>query len=715
MDEIFEIAQRDINNRGPHFMLRKLVVKKQCYSWLLKNLKPDEYVFSEREYDGFYGKRVAVSAIVGMNGSGKSTLLELIFRMVNNVGVMMSQNIDDSVNAPQLYYVMGIYADLYYIIDATPCCLLSRGTWIGLDLGDLKVKFGSGADEKDLKGFTEYNHVGDNELRKVSALFFYTLVNNYSMQAYDAHDYSRDMCSKVYRGDSLSFDNVSWINRVFHKNDGYVAPISLNPLRENGVIDMYNLSLLTEQRLEGILVEYKSRGKDILDNYSLATVNYKIDKEKLLKGFPDEKEDHVPFPYVEKSRQGKNTPPDIDLDKKLNRIISKLKEVCKNRDSYAAVIFNRYKLALIEEDDDLLWMAGLYLVKKVQQIAVSYPAYEEYKEVGANGVFRVAANKEERCLVKRFVKHLQKDPSHVTLKIFQTIRFYKQVMRNNNANLERLKSSFNYDDYVNLLWEGRLDVNSVRARIRLLPPPFFSREIMMRGNKTSHTMSVGRMSSGERQFLYSMSTVIYHLNNILTVPKDMRIAYRNILLVLDEVEICYHPEYQRQFVNRLVEMFRQTNLPSLGSIYVLVTTHSPFILSDIPKDSILYLKGGKKQDSDTYINPFCANVNDILKQSFFLESGFIGDFAQRKIKSFVTFLESFDGNRDANMLKAQELVDMVGDPIIRENLQCLLDDVLRKYPQFDSRERKLKRRDELLKQLKDMGFDYGENIHNSGN
>ena len=162
-------------------------------------------------------------------------------------------------------------------------------------------------------------------------------------------------------------------------------------------------------------------------------------------------------------------------------------------------------------------------------------------------------------------------------------------------------------------------------------------------------------------------------------------------------------------------MFRQTNLPSLGSIYVLVTTHSPFILSDIPKDSILYLKGGKKQDSDTYINPFCANVNDILKQSFFLESGFIGDFAQRKIKSFVTFLESFDGNRDANMLKAQELVDMVGDPIIRENLQCLLDDVLRKYPQFDSRERKLKRRDELLKQLKDMGFDYGENIHNSGN
>lgn len=703
----------DLENIHYHFILNKLVVKKECSEWIRKNLKPDEYVFSNDKYDGFFGNRVNVSAIVGVNGSGKSTLLEIIFRMLNNVGVMMAQHFDKPDDEPLLYYVMGIYADLYYTIDETPCVMSSRGSAFGLHVEGRKVRFGVGPYHPDLDGFEDYSEACMEDLKAIAKSFFYTIVNNYSIQAYDANDYRLDACARVYKGICTYADNkTSWLNNIFHKNDGYTTPITLNPYRHNGVLDMHSIASLTDQRLEAILIEFKSKKRDLLDNYSLAAVTYRIDKEKLVMGFEEAPEDYVGFPYVEKERQGKNTPPNIDLDKKLNRILKELKEVYKHRDSYASVILNRYRILLDDKDDDLLWMAGLYVVKKVLQIAINYPNYEEYKNIATNGALAIASYKEERQEVSRLVKHLKKDKSHITLKVRQAVRFYKQAK---GKRLEVLTSKFTYDDFVQTLWHGELTVNSVRFRLQLLPPAFFSREIMMMENQQGRTMPIGRMSSGERQFLYSMSTLVYHAINVMSVPIEDRIGYRNILIVLDEVEICFHPEYQRAFINNLLEMLRMSNLPALGSFYILVTTHSPFILSDIPKENILYLKDGKKQSSDTFINPFCANVNDILKQSFFLDKGFIGDFAQKKIQKLVAFLQNFDGVRKADMAKAQDLINMVGDPVIKENLQILLDDVLCRYPNYDNRERKMKRRAELLKQLRELRIEDGENSNHETN
>lgn len=55
---------------------------------------------------------------------------------------------------------------------------------------------------------------------------------------------------------------------------------------------------------------------------------------------------------------------------------------------------------------------------------------------------------------------------------------------------------------------------------------------------------------------------------------------------------------------------------------IVLATHSPFILSDIPTDFIMYMKDGEQRDGRDFMNPFGANINDILYQSFFLENGF---------------------------------------------------------------------------------------------
>lgn len=61
------------------------------------------------------------------------------------------------------------------------------------------------------------------------------------------------------------------------------------------------------------------------------------------------------------------------------------------------------------------------------------------------------------------------------------------------------------------------------------------------------------MSSGERQMLYSLSYVLYHIKNIQSVKEDEnRVGYHNICLIFDEVELYYHPDYQRRFLGMLL-------------------------------------------------------------------------------------------------------------------------------------------------------------------
>lgn len=696
---------QDNNN----FLLNKLVILKGCSGWLLKNLKPGEYVFSNLDFDGFYGKRVNLSAIVGMNGSGKSSLLELIFRMVNNVGVMMAQHMDNPELSPSLYYVMGIYADLHYTINGNHYVLKSRGGSFGLDLGDIKIKFGTRA-VPEFRNYEDYNKVTYEKLQEISKRFFYTIVNNYSIQAYDAHDYSRDLCARMYHGVCHYQDNdVSWINSVFHKNDGYTTPITLNPFRRDGNINMQNEAILTEQRLAAILLEFKSRGYEFLPDYTLAAVNYKLDREKLLSGIDSIDEDYVGFPFVEKEKRSKKDSAALDLDKKMSRVLGELKKLRNNRDSYASVIMNRFGIILEDDADDLFWMTALYIIKKVLQIGDTYPTYSEFKGISISGPLRIAESKEERQLIRRLSKHVKKERSHIKLKLWQALNFLSKAK---GKDLSLLKKSFSYDDYLNVLWEGKLQVNSVSQRMNLLPPSFFADEIMMREKKTDHTVPVGRMSSGERQFMYSMSALVYHALNILSVRQSDRIGYNNILMVLDEVEICFHPEYQRTLIYYLMNVLKQSGISSRGSIYVMMTTHSPFILSDIPKDNILYLKDGGQQDSESFINPFCANVNDILKQSFFLSEGFIGRYAQKKIEGLMRFLTEYEeGRGEIEMSNAQKLINLVGDPVIKDNLQLMLDEFLEAHPQYDNRDRKKERIKDLKRQIRELEAD-GANTDN---
>ena len=253
------------------------------------------------------------------------------------------------------------------------------------------------------------------------------------------------------------------------------------------------------------------------------------------------------------------------------------------------------------------------------------------------------------------------------------------------ADLSFLYKTFTYQDYENKLALHNPEM-SVYDRLHILPPSFFAEEVMLERKEEGKTkgmiIPLRKLSSGERQFLFTTSCVIYHLMNLRSVRKD-RPKYRNYNVVLDEVEICFHPEYQRTFLRDLILLINRTGITDKCGINILMTTHSPFILSDIPQTNILYLEDGKRRHHEDFKKPFAANVNDILYQDFFMKKGFMGALAQHKILRLVKFLSSEEVTRESyDMELADRLIEKVGDPLLKSKLVSLLNSFYTKHPEL---------------------------------
>ena len=133
------------------------------------------------------------------------------------------------------------------------------------------------------------------------------------------------------------------------------------------------------------------------------------------------------------------------------------------------------------------------------------------------------------------------------------------------------------------------------------------------------------------------------------------------------------PEYQRTFLYKLLQSIQRLHLNTYCGFNIIITTHSPFLLSDIPQSNVLYLEDGHVVDKSYMQNPFAANVNDILRQSFFLKNGFMGEFAKQKI---LKVIDSYTKKKlDTNEFKeAVELLTLIGEPLLKNKLSTFMED-----------------------------------------
>lgn len=604
---------------------------------------------------GFYGSRINVEAIVGVNGSGKSSLFEIIYRVINNLSCLLNRG-KRRKTADDLYYVKDLYAELYYVVNGQLARISCLGDKAEFQMGKeasvtlTAVKDGMVSSEKVFMA---------DFVKWAKENFFYTIVTNYSLQAFNANDYKRERCLILKDGldDTMAETQAEghvWMDSLFHKNDGYMTPIVLNPYRDEGVFDLNKEHHLTLYRLSAILIYAQKHYRRFMEDYDLNDILYTFDSSSLEKKYVEKYQ--VKFKVYDGYKFSPLQHNDIGT------------EILKCYGVMDGLNF----------DDTLQRTAAMYLIYKTFAIVNSYPAYEEFSGLGELDKFIQEVEPETMELIYKLVKTIKRDKSHISLKIRQTLHFLNALKNGVIKSQKILTRKISYREYFLCVDEGK-DLRSMRDIQEYLPPSFFKIEILMNrfenGGRVNDTpIPIEQMSAGERQYLYTFSTYIYHVLNLLSIQESHRVRYRNINLILDEVEICFHPEFQRRFVYELLGYIKRLFMNRNASFNILIATHSPFILSDIPQSNILYLEDGKMVMPEGIKNPFAANICDILYQSFFLKQGFVGEFARKKIKHIIERLLPGDYFLDDSEAEYHLLMELIGDPFLKMQLQQLYED-----------------------------------------
>jgi hypothetical protein len=150
------------------------------------------------------------------------------------------------------------------------------------------------------------------------------------------------------------------------------------------------------------------------------------------------------------------------------------------------------------------------------------------------------------------------------------------------------------------------------------------------------------------------------------------------------VELYFHPDYQKKFISELISSLSKNKFKKIKNINILFSTHSPFILSDIPSQNILKLINGDPQPFVENEQTFGANIHDLLANDFFLKKGFMGEYAKLWIEDLITYLR-FNLNESKNQVniapkrvwdstKAKQIISLVGEPILKMKLAEMYDE-----------------------------------------
>lgn len=232
----------------------------------------DNSIYSQQ--NRFLPTYINICAVVGRNGSGKSTLLEMIYRVLNNLAYVLMLHRDRANN--DLSYAQGVYADLYYDLGG-----INKLCKIKVEGSECKFYYGFGKQGAWVEKPLNTGHTPDDEFfnnrffPNIYKDLFYTISVNYSIYSFNQEDFDPYNPFEEYDAEI----NGDWLNGIFHKNDGYLAPITLAPFRKNGIIDIAREKRLANQRVTALSLLFYSQRKVFLEGYTPRRLMYSFDYE----------------------------------------------------------------------------------------------------------------------------------------------------------------------------------------------------------------------------------------------------------------------------------------------------------------------------------------------------------------------------------------------------------------------------------------------------
>jgi hypothetical protein len=616
---------------------------------------------------------VSISAVVGKNGSGKSSLLELLFVTI---------------------YLISVTED---VLPVTPKSLKE-------DLARLESKFTDGEMTKDdyerdkLKINFKLNEIAFiNDSLKVE--IFYSLNNsvycirirkengsddngiviyevnkdrpaNIGTQKLDFSQlfYTIAVNYSIYGLNSLQMGD--WIADLFHKNDGYQSPIVINPFRDEGNININLEHDLAQTRLLANLVNDKMEIKTVLSKKTVSEIHFALNPEKV------------------------KTIAFYNLQETIDRFS---KKIGKTEDEIFAFI---YKTILqVDIGDIKLKKSSVphfteilkYTIRKVFKIATTYHEYNGYvvsddRRISGSSASPFPSLDE----FEEYLSKLKEDKSHITLKLRQILNTVRFNTLSDNIGKGIAWKSFQFELTIDEFAERIRDIIESHPELEIaeiIPVAFFNPNIFVKDESAlpmSPATGFTFLSSGELQFVHTIQSILYHILNLDSVfesNNDTKSVFESVNIILDEIELYFHPDFQRNYVAELLKGIDLLALKNIKGINITFSTHSPFILSDIPNTNILRVNNGSPLSYSVSEQTLGANIHDLLANDFFMKESYMGEWIKNKIISAIDFLESKikkeeEFGIDNNIWSKKTIVafiDIVGEPLIKNALKDMYE------------------------------------------
>lgn len=195
------------------------------------------------------------------------------------------------------------------------------------------------------------------------------------------------------------------------------------------------------------------------------------------------------------------------------------------------------------------------------------------------------------------------------------------------------------------------------------------------------------LSAGEAAFINLFSRFLHGFTQlkaqrIRSNRETIKQHFNSVLVMIDEGEIYFHPQWQKQYLALLTQYF--TKLFEGIPVQIIIASNSPFVTADLPSYNVVFLKPNSDRKCivssiEQHKDTLGANIYQLFQNAFYLQNGFMGEMAKNKIQEVIEMLNlskhEFLSIPDSKKKYILQLINNIGEPALKQKLTDMFNEL----------------------------------------